>query len=82
MTPLELKQALKVLEGRVRVLESEVTALRNRVGSLEAKPEVTPAEVLDAAKEAHRPVENKKKLCPKCGKVPGYFFHVRSCPGP
>jgi len=81
MTPLELKQAFRVLEARVKVLESEVTAIRNRVGSLEAKPEVTPAEVLEAVKQAHTP-EKPKKLCPKCGKKPGYFFHVKNCSGP
>jgi hypothetical protein len=69
LTPLELKQVLLALRA-------EVNALRDRVGALEARPEVTPAQVLDAVRAAHEPV---KKMCPHCGEKPAYHFHVKSC---
>ena len=63
MTPLELKTAF-------RVLREEVSALRDRVGALEARLDQTvtkTAEVKD------------RKLCPHCGEVPAYHFHVVKC---
>jgi ribosomal protein S27AE len=72
VTPLELKTAF-------RVLREEVSALRDRVGALEARPEVTPAQVLDAVRTAHEPVSKDRKLCPHCGEVPAYHFHVVKC---
>ena len=75
MTPLELSQIVKSLQERTRVLEAEVTALRSRVGELESNPVVETV-------ITNVPQEPKRKLCPKCGKKPAYFFHTKSCRGP
>jgi len=57
MTPLELKTAF-------RVMQEELTALRDRVGALEAK----------------QPEEKQvRKMCPHCGEQPAYHFHVVKC---
>lgn len=85
MTPLELKTAF-------RVLREEVSALRDRVGALEAE-RVVMRQMLDCASLASKPLDVSKveanveqikktqKMCPKCGVKPAYFFHVRSCNG-
>jgi hypothetical protein len=73
---------------RVAFLEAEIAAIRSV-----APPALQPG--LDAyAKEYDRkftpvegPVEGfakplvSRKLCPKCGVKPAYFFHVRTCTG-
>ena len=85
MTPLELKQAFKVMEARVRVLESELKALQESAtrkgadGIAEADSRVPPLESVPSVKT---PVAAPAKLCPKCGKKKAYFFHVKSCRGP
>lgn len=55
------------LARRIKAIEAEVTALRGRVGALENTA------------PAIKPEASQKKLCPKCGKVPAYFFHVKNC---
>ena len=58
-----------------------VNELAVRVSALEAKAKepavtiVTPV-VLDAVEK-----KPERKMCPKCGVKPGYFFHVRTCTG-
>lgn len=70
MTPLELTQAL-------RVLQAEVTALRDRVGKLESKPVVVSVpSPLPANPESATATRN---MCPHCGVKPNYFFHVKYC---
>jgi DNA repair exonuclease SbcCD ATPase subunit len=83
LTPLEQKQVLLALRA-------EVTALRDRVGALEAERVVfrqmvdnvfLASKPLDVAKvEANvEQIKKKQKLCPHCGEQPAYFFHVKSC---
>ena len=82
-TNLELKTMLNVLRA-------EVTALRDRVGALEALPDKLPAlmqQVLDNAFLASKPMEVAKlsngkierKMCPHCGVKPAYYFHTKNC---
>jgi hypothetical protein len=89
MTPLELKVAF-------RTMQAEITALRDRVGQLEAEnaklvsavPEIVQM-LIDSRFLASKPIdpvkvaENVKKigkLCPHCGEKPARFFHVKNCP--
>jgi hypothetical protein len=69
MTPLELTQAL-------RVLQAEVKALRDRVGKLESKPAHPSASIQVADVLQVPPARN---MCPHCGVKPNYFFHVKYC---
>jgi DNA-directed RNA polymerase subunit M/transcription elongation factor TFIIS len=63
---LEVKHRLRELEARIKALEDR------------QKPEAyMPAPVVTLKTSAE--VEKEKKLCPKCGVKPAYFFHVRSC---
>ena len=50
-----------------------VQDLGRRVKSLEAK-----VAELEKPQAVSAPAETKK-LCPKCGKVPAYYFHVKNC---
>ena len=79
MTLLEMTQKFKALEKRVEELEA---ASVSREAATVAAMNEAMKQLMDAA--SSKPVEQNvgKKLCPKCGKVPGYFFHVRSCKGP
>ena len=61
-TNLELKTMLNVLRA-------EVTALRDRVGALEARSEV--ATLQDG--------KITRKMCPHCGVKPAYYFHTKNC---
>lgn len=72
MTNLELKAALNVLRA-------EVTALRDRVGALEAKPE--PIMVTVASEPKPDEPKTNRGLCPKCKNKPNHFFHVKNCTG-
>ena len=77
-TPLELTQMVKVLQA-------EVTSLRDRVGRLEAK-EVTRQMADNEALQSkpvmpQAPEKTDRKMCPKCGVKPAYFFHVKNCAG-
>ena len=76
MTPLELKTAF-------RVLNEEVTALRNRVGALEAEKAQTVEQMhevvrqlIDSSTGVEKP---NRKMCPHCGEQPAYHFHVIKC---
>lgn len=79
MTNLELKAML-------RVLQAEVTDLRNRVGALEAKltpPKTEPVAivpVIEYVSFAEPEVKKTdRKMCPHCGVKPNHFFHVKTC---
>ena len=50
--------------------------LRSRVETLEAKVR----QMLDSAALASKPLEPARKMCPKCGVKPAYYFHVKNCP--
>jgi hypothetical protein len=74
---MELWQRLKDLEKKVAEQGEEVKSIERRMGA-KADVLVTP----DG--EVRIPVFSPAKgpsLCPKCGKVPGYFFHVKNCKG-
>lgn len=45
-----------------------------------SKEEKHEEKVPDQARQ-EGPVLKGPKLCPKCGKVPGYFFHTKNCKG-
>ena len=89
MTLLEMTQKFKSLEARVAELEN---ALKGREIATVAAMNEAMKQLMDSASLASKPLDPVKleqnvekigkKLCPKCGKVPGYFFHVRSCKGP
>jgi DNA-directed RNA polymerase subunit M/transcription elongation factor TFIIS len=78
LTNLELKHALSVLRA-------ELIALRNRVSELEIKAapqEKTVAKVENLVPDMPPAVAApNRKMCPKCGEKPAYFFHVRTCAG-
>lgn len=72
-------QMLSEAFTRIAALESEVTALKRR-------PEQTVKVLIDnplaKLKElAEKQSKPDRKMCPKCGVKPGYFFHVKSCRG-
>jgi hypothetical protein len=71
-TALELKQ-------RLLALEAEVVAHRNRLGALEAREHQ--AVTVAPTQEAEVEVTKARKMCPKCGEKPNYFFHVKTCQG-
>lgn len=88
MTPLELTQKVRSLETRIEELERNFKGKEATAAMNEAM-----RQLLDSASLASKPLDlpkveqnvekiTGKKLCPKCQKVPGYFFHVRSCKGP
>jgi len=75
MTPLELKTAF-------RVMQEELTALRDRVVALEKDKEMLDffeKKKLESLLKEERKID--RKMCPKCGVKPAHYFHVRSCNG-
>lgn len=60
------------LTNRVSTLEAEVKALRETVDGL--------IEAMTQPPEQKNP-NGPRTLCPKCGLVPNYFLHTRSCRG-
>ena len=84
MTLLEMTQKFKALEKRVEELEAaSVSREAATVAAMnEAMKQLMDSASLSKPLVKHEQNEIKtKKLCPKCQKVPGYFFHVRSCKG-
>jgi hypothetical protein len=82
---MELWQRLKDLEKKVQEHSDRLKALErqqpptgwiDRINdiALEIEPSPAPATRIAGAPKLH-------KLCPKCGKAPGYFFHVKYCKG-
>lgn len=67
-TNLELKVALKELAARVDVLEAEVKVLRKVPTGAETRL-------------VESPIKEGRAMCPKCGKKPNHYFHVKHCPG-
>jgi hypothetical protein len=67
------------MSRKIKVLQAEVTALRDRVGALENKTTVVG---MDFGVKPAVAVTTKHKLCPKCLKAPAYYFHVKYCEGP
>jgi hypothetical protein len=68
---------------RVKDLEKVVADQASRISVLESQKKEAEQATLSAVQslvKQHVP-EAGKKLCPKCNKVPAYFFHVRSCKG-
>jgi hypothetical protein len=80
---LALTQRVKDLEQRLGTLERTIVVMQNAMedmGSEKKMQDEVTAKIL--AEDAKLETEPKtKKLCPKCNKAPGYFFHVRSCKG-
>ena len=72
MTPLELTVVMKELRSRVETLEA-------KVAEQEQAKEVV-RQMLDSAALASKPLEPARKMCPKCGVKPAYYFHVKNCP--
>lgn len=70
-----LLQMVKALEVRVSALEE-----RSREDQ-QAKSDVAEImrQVRDNAVLSEKP---SRKMCPKCGEQPDYFFHVKNCTGP
>ena len=64
-TTLELKQRIRAMDDRLIRLEQQVEGMI--LSNLAPKLAET-TKRLEA-----------RKLCPHCGEVPAYFFHVRSC---
>ena len=92
---IEVKQRLKAIEDRLKALEDGREKLMGAVvqlvdsALLSSKPMDVPKLEQNVQKitgdlswKVGAPKEKNVKLCPKCQKVPGYFFHVRSCKGP
>jgi hypothetical protein len=77
------------MSRKIKVLQAEVTALRDRVGALEiAAPQAGSGTRVrgnaTSATDSQPAVAavTKHKLCPKCLKAPAYYFHVKYCEGP
>jgi DNA-directed RNA polymerase subunit M/transcription elongation factor TFIIS len=59
-----------------------VRELQSRVAALEAKKEVPAVTIITPVELDVKPAEKpERKMCPKCGVKPAYFFHVRTCTG-
>lgn len=59
---------------------ARIGSLETRVKTLEAllaKPIVEPEKEEFELSRTPKP----KQMCPKCGLVPNYYFHVRNCKG-
>jgi hypothetical protein len=71
------------MSRRIKVLQAEVTALRDRVGALEAAalPAIKVESSFTKTISGVAAAVPKYKPCPKCGVAPGYFFHVKNCKG-
>jgi hypothetical protein len=86
------------MSRKIKVLQAEVTALRDRVGQLEAaqptwkpsgssalpaiKVESSFTKTISGTVAPAVAAATKHKLCPKCLKAPAYYFHVKYCEGP
>jgi hypothetical protein len=73
------------MSRKIKVLQAEVTALRDRVGALEIAAPQKPPRAADKARLTEGSAVaavTKHKLCPKCLKAPAYYFHVKYCEGP
>jgi protein-arginine kinase activator protein McsA len=87
---LALTQRVKDLEKMVSEQSNRISVLENQKreaeeANLKAMEDVV-RQLVDNTTLASKPEPKRvdvegKKLCPKCQKVPGYFFHVRSCKG-
>jgi hypothetical protein len=89
---MELWQRLKDLEKKVQEQSDRLKALQIAVQQ-GPQQEVSPGVVesitgerLKARNEigsdtAPAAAVSKHKPCPKCGKAPGYYFHVKYCTG-
>jgi hypothetical protein len=60
------------LSQRVKGLEAKVEHLEQMVAVMR--------QILDSNTLASKP--ETRKMCPKCGEKPNYFFHVKNCTGP
>jgi DNA-directed RNA polymerase subunit M/transcription elongation factor TFIIS len=67
-----------------------VRELQSRVSALEAKEKSAVVTTIEAPapdylawfqKVADEQKKPERKMCPKCGVKPAYFFHVRTCTG-
>ena len=62
-------------------------ALTARIGSLEARVKALEGLLAQVSAEPEKPefdlarTPKPKQMCPKCGLVPNYYFHVRNCKG-
>jgi hypothetical protein len=63
------------LQNRVSTLEHEVKSLRIALHDMVRVMSEKPAPVEEKNPNAPR------QMCPKCGEVPNYHLHVRSCKG-
>ena len=82
---IEVKQRLKAIEDRLKALEEKpepAAALKVFAGAGTKFYEAPVGEAEPSLSWNVSKPEKNVKLCPKCQKVPGYFFHVRSCKGP
>jgi hypothetical protein len=75
---MELWQRLKDLEKKVAEQGEEVKSIERRMG---AKADVLVTPDGEVRIPVFSPAKAGPSLCPKCGKVPGYFFHVKHCRG-
>jgi hypothetical protein len=79
---LEVKHRLRELEARIQALEDRVPSA-DPVVSHEVVRQMVDSMLLASSPSmtlASKPAETKK-MCPKCGVKPAYFFHVRACKG-
>jgi hypothetical protein len=61
--------------NRIKALEVKVTALEGKI-SEQAKYAEVVRQIIDSQTLASKPL---RKMCPKCGVMPAYFFHVKNC---
>lgn len=65
----------RLMQARVSVLEVEVKALRETLAEVLATMAEPPEQ------KANPNPNGPRTMCPKCGLVPNYYMHVRSCRG-